>query len=54
MGYKIISDICNMIITGATGTMSKLFRKIASKIPVNHDVEELHETAILGTAHIIR
>jgi len=25
-----------------------------SKIPGNHEVKELHKTAILGTAHILR
>jgi hypothetical protein len=42
------------VITGATGTISKSFRKYASTIPGNHDVRELQKTAILGTAHILR
>jgi hypothetical protein len=42
------------VITGATGTLSKSFRKCVSDIPGNHDVKELHKTAILGTAHILR
>jgi hypothetical protein len=41
-------------ITGASGTISKSFRKYVSTIPGNHDVRELHKTAILGTAHILR
>jgi hypothetical protein len=41
-------------IIGATGTISKSFRKYASKIPGNHEVRELQKTAILGTAHILR
>jgi hypothetical protein len=40
--------------TGATGTISKSFRKYVSDIPGNHDVKELQKTAILGTAHIFR
>jgi hypothetical protein len=40
-------------IIGATGTISKSFRKYVSTIPGNHDVRELQKTAILGTAHII-
>jgi ABC-type glycerol-3-phosphate transport system substrate-binding protein len=41
-------------IIGANGTMSKSFRKHVSSIPGNHEVRELHKTAILGTAHILR
>ena len=42
------------VINGATGTISKSFRKYVSDIPGNHGVKELQKTAILGTAHIIR
>ena len=42
------------VIIGATGTISKSFRKHVSDIPGNHDVKELQKTAILGTAHILR
>jgi len=42
------------VITGATGTISKAFRKYVSNIPGNHEVKELQKTAILGTAHILR
>jgi len=42
------------VIIGATGTISKSFRKYVSNIPGNHDVKELQKTAILGTAHILR
>jgi len=42
------------VITGVTGTISKLFRKYMIIIPGNHEVKELQKTAILGTAHIIR
>ena len=41
------------IITGATGTTSKSFRKYISNIPGNHEVKELQKTAIVGTAHIL-
>jgi hypothetical protein len=41
------------VIIGATGTISKSFRKYVSNIPVNHEVKELQKTAILGTAHIL-
>jgi hypothetical protein len=46
---KVIS-----VIIGATGTISKSFRKYLSTIPGNHEVKELQKAAILGTAHILR
>jgi len=39
------------VIIGATGTISKSFRKYVSNIPGNHEFKELQKTAILGTAH---
>ena len=42
------------VIIGATGTISKSFRKYVSNIPGNHEVKELQKTTILGTAHILR
>ena len=42
------------VIIGATGTISKLFRKYVGNIPGSHEVRELQKTAILGTAHILR
>ena len=41
------------VIIGATGTISKLFRKYLSNIPGKHEIKELQKTAILGTAHIL-
>jgi hypothetical protein len=41
------------VIIGATGTISRSFRKYVSDIPGNRDVKELHKTAILGTAYIL-
>jgi len=46
---KVIS-----VIIGATGTISKSFRKYVSNIPRKHEVKELQKAAILGTAHIRR
>ena len=40
------------VIIGATGTISKSFRKYMSNIPGKHEVKELQKTAILGTAHM--
>ena len=42
------------VIIGATGTISKSFRKYMSNVPGKHEVKELQKTAILGTAHILR
>jgi len=42
------------VIIGATGTISKSFRRYISNITGNHEVKELQKTAILGTAHILR
>ena len=42
------------VIIGATGTISKSFRKYVNNIPGKHEVKELQKTAILGTAHILR
>jgi hypothetical protein len=42
------------VIIGATGTVSKSFRKYVSDIPGNREVKELQKTAILGAAHRLR
>jgi len=42
------------VIIGATGTISKSFRKYVSNIPGKHEVKELQKTAILVTAHLLR
>jgi len=42
------------VIIGATGTVSKSFRKYMINTPGKHEVKELKKTAILGTAHILR
>jgi len=42
------------VIIGATGTVSKSFRKYVSYTPGKHEVRELQKTVILGTAHILR
>jgi hypothetical protein len=49
-----IQRMWNVIIIGATGTISKSFRKYVSNIRGNHEVKKLEKTAILGTAHILR
>ena len=42
------------VIIGATGTISKSFRKYVSNKPGKHEVKELQKTAILGAAYILR
>ena len=42
------------VIIGATGTISKSFRKYVTNIPGKHEVKDLQKTATLGTAHILR
>jgi hypothetical protein len=41
------------VIIGATGTISKSFRKYLSSVPGKHEVKELQKTTILGTAHML-
>ena len=47
-------NIKTKVIIGATGTISKSFRKYMSIIPGKHEAKELQKTAILDTAHILR
>jgi hypothetical protein len=42
------------VIIGATGTISKSFRKYLRSIPGKHDIKALQKTPILGTACILR
>jgi hypothetical protein len=42
------------VIIGATGNISKSFRKYLNNIRVKHDIKELQKTDILGTAHVLR
>jgi hypothetical protein len=41
------------VVIGATGTISKSFRKYLSNIPGKHEIKKLQKTAILGTAHTL-
>ena len=51
--WKVKTRVIPVII-GATGTISKSFRKYISNIPGNHEMKELQKTVILGTAHVLR
>ena len=50
--WKVKTRVIPVII-GATGTISKSFRKYIRNIPGNHEVKELQKTAILGAAHVL-
>jgi len=52
--WNVKTKVIPVIIIGATGTISKSFRKYVSNIPGKHEVKELQKTVILGTAHILR
>jgi hypothetical protein len=42
------------VIRGATGTISKSFRKYLSSALGQHGIKELQKTAVLGTAHTLQ
>jgi hypothetical protein len=42
------------VIIGATGTISKTFRKYLSNITEKHEIKEIQKTAILGSARVLR
>jgi hypothetical protein len=52
--WNVKTNVIPVIIIGATGTISKSFRKHLSNVPGIHEVKEIQKTAILGTAHILR
>jgi hypothetical protein len=51
--WNVITKMTPVII-GATGTISKSFRKYSTSVPGKHDIKELQKTAVLGTAHTLR
>jgi hypothetical protein len=51
--WKVKTQVMPVIV-GATGTISKSFRKYLSSKPGKHNIKELQKTAILGTAHILQ
>jgi hypothetical protein len=42
------------VIIGATGIVTRSFRKHLEAVPGKHSIDSLQKTAVLGTAHIIR
>jgi hypothetical protein len=49
-----VETLVTPVTIGATGNISKSFRKYLSSVPGKHDTKELQKTAILGTAHTLR
>ena len=43
-----------LVITGATGIVTRSLRKNMETVPGKHSIDSLQKTAILGTSHIIR
>ena len=41
-----------IIITGATGIVTRSLRKNLETVPGKHSIDSIHKTAILGTSHI--
>ena len=58
--YLIIQRMRNVkakvttLITGMTGTISKLLRQFLRNIPGKHKIKEINKTAAFGTANIPR
>jgi len=42
------------VIIGATGIVTRSFKKNLEAVPGRHSIDSLQKTAILGTSHIIR
>jgi hypothetical protein len=51
--WNIKTNVLN-VITRATETISKSFRKYLSNRVRKHEITELQKTSILGTAHLLR
>jgi hypothetical protein len=43
-----------LVITGATGIVTKGLKKYLETIPGKHSIDSLQKTAVLGTSHIVR
>ena len=53
---RVLNLKCTIVpvITGATGIVTRSFRKNLETVPGKHSIDSLQKTAILGTSHIIR
>ena len=52
--WNVKTKVIPVIIIGATGTISKSFRKYVSNMPGKHEGKERQKRAILGIARILR
>jgi len=52
--WNVKCTIIPVIITGATGIVTRGLRKNLEALPGKHSIDSLQKTAILGTPHIIR
>jgi hypothetical protein len=43
-----------LVVTGATGIVTRALRKNLEAIPGKHSIDSLQKTAILGTSHTVR
>ena len=51
--WNVIAIVIPVVIREA-GTISKSLRQYLSNIPGKQRIKEMHKTAIMGTAHILR
>jgi hypothetical protein len=42
------------VVIGATGTVTRIFKKNLETIPGKHSIDSLQKAAVLGTSHIIK
>jgi putative hemolysin len=48
-----IKDMSILVISGATGIVTKILKKNLEAIPGKHSIHSLQQTAVLATSHII-
>ena len=51
--WNVITSAMSVVIV-ETATISKSFRKYLSNIPGKHEIKELQNKVVLGTAHVLR
>jgi hypothetical protein len=51
--YKECKKKAVSVLTGATGTISKSFRKYLNNIPGKNNINKLQKTAIFDTVHLL-
>ena len=51
--WNVITSAMSVVIV-ETATISKSFRKYLSNIPGKHEIKELQNKVVLGTANVLR